>query len=51
MNGKRRRVSPLRQKKEETSTSGVGATHRTVSQAKEFLKPKPHIMERGWSDK
>ena len=43
--------SSLRQNEEETQPSGVGATHRTVSQAKEFLKPKPHIMERGWSDK
>ena len=51
MNGKRRRISPLKQSKEEKPISGVGATHRTVSQAKEFLKPKPHIMERGWSDK
>ena len=51
MNGKRRRVSPLRQKEEESQPSGVGATHETVSQAKKILNPKPHIMERGWSDK
>ena len=39
MNGKRRRVSPLRQK-EETQSSGIGATHETVSQAKKILNPK-----------
>ena len=51
MNGKRRRVSPLKQNKEEKSTSGVGATHETVSQAKKALNPKKDIFNRGWSDK
>ena len=51
MNGKKRRVSPLRQSKEEKPISGVGATHETVSQAKKALNPKKDIFNRGWSDK
>ena len=41
MHGKKRKVSPLHKHKEETSTSGVGATHETVSQVKKFINPKP----------
>ena len=51
MNGKRRKISPLKQNKEEKSISGGGATHETISQAKKFLNPKKDIFNRGWSDK
>ena len=51
MNGKRRKISPLKQNKEEKSISGGGATHETISQAKKALNPKKDIFNRGWSDK
>ena len=51
MNGKRRKISPLKQNKEEKSISGVGLTNETISQAKKALNPKKDIFNRGWSDK
>ena len=51
MNGKRRRISPLRQDEEEKLPSGAGLTGQEVYQIKKLLNPKPDIFSRGWTDK